>query len=404
MRVLLVTSSYLPRAGGLENITSQLTQGFKALGHDIHVLTQRYPRTLSARETIHGVSVERWHFILPRLHYLRAGRWDLFLSGLASFPLTFVSLLLWIVWRRPDVVNLHFVGAPSLFVTLARALISFPYIVSVHGNDVQGIVHGAKFDRWVFRFTLSLADGVTAPSQYLLDCAESIVPGIAHKANVIHNGVQVKRIKPANGGGENGGQMQSWSAWLDSGFIVSVGRLVQVKAFDVLLKALLECKRSGIEIRLVLIGDGPERGALESLGRELNVDGQVVFTGAISHVRVFEIIKASRFVVVPSREESFSLVALEGMACGKAVIATRCGGIPEVVRDDETGRLVPVGDARGLAQALIELWRDPEQSEKLGRRGQQIAEQEFSMEVCLNGYLQVYTAHSNLKHGSGQRA
>src|SRR5260370_6593269 len=148
MKVLLIVSSYAPNTGGLQTVTRQLACELLKQGHHANVVTNRYPRTLAAREVLDGVQVVRWHFLTPRLQQLLNLRFDLFLAGLVNFPLTLARLILLFRRERPDVVNLHFVGAPALFVLLARWFAAFRLVVSMHGDDVEGLSNRGRFDRW----------------------------------------------------------------------------------------------------------------------------------------------------------------------------------------------------------------------------------------------------------------
>jgi len=190
MKILLVVSSYAPNTGGLQTVTRQLAGQLRARGHRVSVVTNRYPRTLAANEVLDGVPVTRWHFLTPRLQQLLNLRLDLFLAGILYFPLTLMRLVFLLRKERPDVVNLHFVGAPTLFVLLARRFAVFRTVVSLHGDDVEGLSQRGRLDRRVFRSLLRRAEVVTACSQYLLDQTLRIEASVRQKASVIHNGIE----------------------------------------------------------------------------------------------------------------------------------------------------------------------------------------------------------------------
>ncbi len=372
MRVLLVVSSYLPNLGGLQSVTSRLASETQRRGHSVTVLTQRYPRALPATEEIDGVRVERWLFLTPRLRNLQNGRWDLFLAGLYYFPVTLLHLLWSIARVQPDVVNLHFVGAPAIFLLLTRAVLPFRFVVSLHGDDVEGLPRGTRFDRWVFRAVLRRADAVTACSQYLLNQALAVEPTIAGKARVIYNGADISGARSE----------------VETAGILGVGRLMPSKGWDVLLRALALCQQTGCNIRLTLIGDGPERNSLESLQHDLALDGWVNFRGAQDHAAVERAIWANRVIVIPSRRDSFGLVALEAMAAGKPVVATRVGGLPEVLDGADAALVAPDNPAE-LAQAISEILARLEREPNYGARNRDIAAR-FSTARMVDAYQSVY--------------
>lgn len=370
--VLFVVSSYLPNRGGLQTVTSQLAMELQKRGVNVSVLTQRYPRTLAESENVDGISVQRLFFLTPHLRDLWRGRIDLFLAGLFFFPLTLARLLWRMIRERPDVVNLHFVGAPAFFLLIARALNPFRFIVSLHGDDVEGLPRRTAFERWVFRAILRRADAITSCSRYLLDRAMALAPNIASKARVIYNGldVSVDAVESSDG------------------MLVAAGRMVPKKGFDILLRALSQNHRGGQRLKLCLIGDGPERGALEILARDLGLNEWVEFRGSQERGEVIGAMTASRAVIVPSRQEPFGLVALEAMAAGKPVIATRVGGLPEVLNDADA-ILVPPDDPAALAHAIASLSARLASEPAFGARNRAIAAR-FSVARMTDMYLDVY--------------
>jgi glycosyltransferase involved in cell wall biosynthesis len=318
------------------------------------------------------VPVARWFFLTPRGSDVRRGRVDLFLAGLIFFPLTLIRLIWKIAREKPDVVNLHFVGAPALFVLIARWLIRFRFIVSLHGDDVDGLSRGTRFDRWVFRQTLRRADGVTACSGYLLNQAQTIEPTIANKARVIYNGIDLPTgdLPRATMGG-----------------ILAVGRLELSKGFDVLIRAMAELQKKGCRARLTLIGDGSERASLENMAIATRL-ANVEFRGQESQVLVYRAIETSRLVVIPSRRDSFGLVALETMALGKPIVATRVGGLPKVLQNADALFVAPddpVSLACAIEAAMTKLEREP----NWGARNRELAAR-FSLEEMVTGYLHLY--------------
>src|SRR5262249_36548059 len=146
VKVLLVTSSYLPRIGGLQTVTSSLATELRKQRHQVTVITQQYPRSLPPKERIDGIKVRRLRFLWPTMQQLRDGRLDLWLEGLFYFPVTLAVLLKLIKRERPQIVNLHFLGVPAPFLLIAKKLLGFRYMISLHGDDVQGFHRGTRFD------------------------------------------------------------------------------------------------------------------------------------------------------------------------------------------------------------------------------------------------------------------
>src|SRR5207245_8094659 len=150
----------------------------------------------------------------------------------------------------------------------------------------------------------------------------------------------------------------------DAFVVAGLGRFVPVKGFDLLVAALPALAAAVPSARVVLVGDGPERTALEAQATGLGVRERLLVTGAASDVAVG--LAAADALAAPSRNEGMGRALVEAMALGLPVVGTEVGGIPAVVADGETGRLVPPGDAAALAAALIELGRGAALRAKLG--------------------------------------
>jgi glycosyltransferase involved in cell wall biosynthesis len=171
--------------------------------------------------------------------------------------------------------------------------------------------------------------------------------------------------------------------------VVGLGRLVPIKGFDLLVRALPAMAEHVPSARVLLVGDGAERECLEAAAASLAVTGRLQLAGEILDVAAH--LAAADVVAVPSRNEGMGRVIVEAMALGLPVVATAVGGIPDVVTDGECGRLVAPEDVDALSAALIELGRDPALRRKLGEAAVRRAEA-FSTSVAREKLLAVYAA------------
>ena len=171
---------------------------------------------------------------------------------------------------------------------------------------------------------------------------------------------------------------------------ITVGRLVAVKNYAMLLRAFADVLRLYPVCRLVVVGDGPERGALESLTHELGIAGRVDFLGFRQDVQHL-LLEADVFVL-SSKYEGISIALLEAMRAGLPAIATRVGGMAEVLVDGETGILVPDDHQEAMAQAMVTLVESPAERRRLGGQGYARMRDSFSMSVIVERYLSVYRA------------
>ncbi|MCD6358090.1 MAG: glycosyltransferase family 4 protein [Thermoproteales archaeon] len=170
-----------------------------------------------------------------------------------------------------------------------------------------------------------------------------------------------------------------------------MGRLVYRKGLTVLLKALSLLK--DLDLTLVVVGEGPLRPSAEALARRLAIEDRVMFLGSINEWELPGVYRSADVVAVPSLYgEAFGIVALEAMATGRPVVASRVGGLSELVIGGETGVLVPPGDPEALAEALRTLYEDEELRAQMGRRGRARILELYDWRVVIRHLEEVYEA------------
>jgi glycosyltransferase involved in cell wall biosynthesis len=178
--------------------------------------------------------------------------------------------------------------------------------------------------------------------------------------------------------------------------LLAVGRLVEKKAIDVLIRAYARCRARSYGARLRVVGDGPERDALGRLADDLGV--YVEFTGSLPARDVSKEYGQAALVVLPSRREGQPLVAIEAAAFGRPVVGSHIAGTSDVVVGGITGTLVPVDDPDALAGAIDTLLADPDAMARLGAAARRRAVDEYSLEVCVDRYMAVYRTLLNQGH------
>jgi glycosyltransferase involved in cell wall biosynthesis len=196
----------------------------------------------------------------------------------------------------------------------------------------------------------------------------------ADRAVVIHNGVDLDRPRRRDG------------ARARPVALLSVGRLRPPKDFLTLVRAVAALEPGSVRLRIA--GDGPDRAALSAEVARLGLDGVVELLGERHDVD--ELLAAADLLVLSSDSEGLPLSVLEAMAAGLPVVASAVGGVPELVRDGETGLLVPPGDPGALARALAGLVADPELRARAGAAGRRRAEREFSLDACRQAHVELY--------------
>jgi glycogen(starch) synthase len=177
----------------------------------------------------------------------------------------------------------------------------------------------------------------------------------------------------------------------DAPCVLGFGRLVADKGFDLAVRAFAAVTRRVPNARLVLAGDGAARADLERLVTDMGLSQSVEFVGMVAPADVPALIARASLVVVPSRwDEPFGLVALEAAVMARPVVATRAGGLVEVVEEGTTGLLVDKEDPDALAAALLRLLEDPATADRMGVAARARARERFSWERCVTSYERLY--------------
>jgi L-malate glycosyltransferase len=230
--------------------------------------------------------------------------------------------------------------------------------------------------------TLVRVDGVAGVSGYVAERLARRFRFARHKVRTIYNGVDLSRFVPASEFFDlDPAKAEPPRAGpLD---VVTVAHLIPHKGVEHLLRALSLAR---VPHRLTVVGDGPQLGALQALARSLGVADRVDFTGLRDDVHAL-LMRCDAFVHPAVWEEAFGLTVAEAMAAGRAVIASRTGGIPELVEDGVSGLLVPPGDPEGLARALDLLADRPALRRQLGASARARAQQRFSLEQCAREHI-----------------
>jgi glycosyltransferase involved in cell wall biosynthesis len=377
VKVLLVHPYRLGTAG-LTTFVLRLQEGLRAKGCEALVLVGGDSTGVVSLETapdIFGIYLRR---LWPESARLKGC-----LAFWAMLPIT-----LWQLWRflrreRVDIVHLHFTMPASLYFVVLHPVSRWKLLATFHGTDGYALSRRSRWHRLLVRWVVSRVDLVTAVSGDLLRTVQATFPSLRAKARVILNGTPL--IAPPD---ET--PAPDLLPPLPDRYVLAVGSLIPRKAYDVLVKAMALIRDRGHHLDLVIVGDGPEAPRLATLAKELAVEERVLFAGEMPHAEVLRFYPGAEFFVHTAREEAFGLVLLEAMAFGKAVIAPRVGGVPEFVRDGQTGLLVKPDDPAGLAEAMIRLHGDELLRDALAARGHDAATKEHSWERVVDAYQAMY--------------
>jgi len=268
---------------------------------------------------------------------------------------------------QADVVHLNQHLWSGQYGLLASALAGVPRVCVVHG----ALPSSSLSQRYLSICVARMANRFVGVSDFVSGKIRQQLRVPASRIRTIYNGVS-----PALPGGEPPPSPPD--------LILGIGRLAPEKGFDLLIEALVGVP----DYRLVVAGDGPERARLEQLVRARGLDDRVEFAGWVEGAWTDR--WCPRLVAVPSRFEGMPLVILEAMQAGIPVVATRVGGVPEVVIDGSTGLLVDPGDPAALATALRELLDDPRRCEEMGTAAERRLRDHFTAERMISSYEALY--------------
>ncbi len=359
-------------------------------------------RTDRARYQISVCCLKAGGYFKPKLEAIGVPFYDN-LQRNSHDALAFRSLRSILKTEKPQIIYTFTHPSTVIFSYLARAMgLADRVIVSYHAT---GREEGGRMIPTYLLPMLRRADVLLAVAemqkQHLVQ-AEGL-PG--DKIRVIHNGVDTAAYHPANDG-EKARSRGDLGIPANATVLVCVASLKSAKNVDVLLRAASGLLRDHAMLRLVLVGDGPDRGALESAARELDVHERVVFTGLRDDVP--EILHAADALVLPSKwgTETFPNVVLEAMASGLAVVTTDVGSVREMVEDGKSALIIRPDDEPALRGALERIVADEEFARALGARGREIALARFRIETMCEKRERLFeelmaTERGNVEHVSG---
>ena len=370
MRILLINSEYPPVGGGASTASANIARTLVKHGHEVVVLTTRY-NELPKNQIEDGIRIIRGP--ARRSYRERSTAWEqglfILLGCLRAIPL---------VQRWRPQVTLAFFGAPSGIIALfLRYLFKLPYIVSLRGGDVPGF---RSYDFWLYHLLITpllhvvwrKAEAVVANSQGLREIAIAFNDQV--EIDVIPNGVDVEQFDL---------QPRDWAP----PHLLSVGRLVHQKGFDLLLKALSGADQ--MPWQLTIVGAGPRKKLLMELAGKLGISSKVHFAGWQSNLDLPTFYHKANIFILPSRNEGMPNAVLEAMSCGLPVVATDIAGNQELVIEGETGYLVLPESPADLQQKLETLMADAALCQRMGEAGRRQVENHYTWDNTTESYLNI---------------
>jgi N-acetyl-alpha-D-glucosaminyl L-malate synthase BshA len=360
-----------PTFGGSGVVATEIGLELARRGHRVHFICADVPWRFERY-------VENVFF-----HEVEGRDYPLFDQTASPYTLALASKMVEVArWERLDILHVHYAIPHAASAWMACEILradggEVPRLVTtLHGTDIT-VVGNDKSFLPVTRFVVERSDAVTVPSQALADqTRENLAVSPRRAIEVIPNFVDTDAFAPSMAGPRTPPRL------------VHNSNFRPLKRVEDVIRVFAAVHRARPDCELVLVGDGPERSRVERLVHELGLGRAVCFLG--KQLRFVEVLQGARAFLLPSEIESFGLAALEALSCGVPVVATRTGGLPEVVTDGADGFLLPVGDVDGMAAAALRLVEDDVLYKKLAGAARATAESRFPRGPMVARYEALY--------------
>lgn len=364
-----------PTYGGSGVVATELGLELAQLGHEIHFITYAPPIRLSGHHAnIHYHEVEVSAY--PLFDY---PPYDLALATRMAEVADFYEL---------DLLHVHYAIPHSVSAMLARQMLAaapkprkLPFVTTLHGTDITLVGQDRSYLP-ITRYSIEQSDGVTAISEYLRERTVREFE-IKNEIQVVYNFVNCDLYarKP------EAAQQRLKYAPNGERILVHLSNFRPVKRVTDTIEIFDRVRRK-IPSKLLLIGDGPDRSRAEWLASEKGLQHDVLFLGKQDEVH--EMLPLADIMLMPSQLESFGLAALEAMACHVVPIATRVGGVPEVIEHGKSGFLADVGDVETMAKYAIDLLQNPDALQEMAKACRAVAQTRFCTTKIIPQYVDFY--------------
>jgi N-acetyl-alpha-D-glucosaminyl L-malate synthase BshA len=364
-----------PTYGGSGVVATELGLELAERGHEVHFISYAQPIRLSGPHPnihYHEVEVSRY----PLFEY---PPYDLALASRMAEVAELYDL---------DLLHVHYAIPHSVSALLARQMMAakprgrkLPFVTTLHGTDIT-LVGLDRSYLPITRFSIEQSDGVTAISQYLRERTLREFD-IRNEIRVIYNFVNCDVYVR----GKEAADLKQEYAPNCERLLVHLSNFRPVKRITDCIE-VFERVRKKIPSKLLMIGDGPDRSRAEWLAVQKGIHDDVIFLGKQEQVQ--EKLALSDILLLPSELESFGLAALEGMACEVVPIATRVGGIPELIEHGKSGYLADVGDVESMARYAIDLLGDDAALQTMAKASRAVAQSRFCASRIIPQYEEYY--------------
>ncbi len=360
-----------PTYGGSGIVATELGMQLAKSGHEVHFISYAQPQRFDHfQDNLYFHAVEFPHYPLFEFH--------LYSLALASKIIDVIK------YEKLDIIHVHYAIPHAISGFLAKEVVKNEYhtklITTLHGTDITLVGLEPAFQPLV-KYSIDQSDAVTAVSEYLAQKTyEDFDP--KKKINVIPNFIDTEFYKKMNLP-----FLKKQLASCGEKVLVHVSNFRPVKRVTDIIH-LVDKIRNEVSVKLLMIGDGPDRSEAEKLVISLGIQDKVKFLG--KQQSIVELLSIADLMILPSEQESFGLSALEAMSCGVPVIAYNIGGIPELVRNGYNGYMSDLKDIDGLAESALKILKDEALYSYLSTNARRTAVEEFNIERIIPIYEKLY--------------
>ena len=365
-----------PTYGGSGVVATELGLELAQRGHDIHFISYAQPIRLRGFE--------------PNIHYheVEVSRYPLF--DYPPYDLALATRMAEVAQLYDlDLLHVHYAIPHSVSAMLARQMLAegprgrrLPFVTTLHGTDIT-LVGLDRSYLPITRYSIEQSDGVTAISNYLRDRTQRVFD-VKNRIEVIYNSVNCDVYRRNY---ETFAEQRREYAHDNERILVHLSNFRPVKRLTDVIE-IFDRVHKQMPSKLLLIGDGPDRSVAEWLAVQKGIHDDVLFLGKQDQIQ--DKVAVADIMLMPSELESFGLAALEAMACEVVPIATRAGGVPEVIDHAKTGYLADVGDVETMARYAIELLKDDNRLKEMARQARAVALERFCSTKIVKQYEDFY--------------
>lgn len=359
-----------PTIGGSGVIATELGMKLADLGHEVHFITSSMPFRLNK--------------IYPQIYYHEVEITNYPVFQYPPYDLALAAKMADVVDREKiDILHVHYAIPHAISAILARDLAEHDVkvITTLHGTDITVLGYDPSFKRMI-KYGIEQSDAVTAVSDSLVKETRSRID-VNKEISVIYNFVNENEYFKRN----LSSIKEEYCIKPDEKVVIHISNFRKVKRINDVILTFHKI-RDKVKSKLLLVGDGPESSTAFALVKKLNLENDVLFLG--KQRRISDLLSISDVKLLLSEQESFGLVLLEAMSCEVPTIGTNVGGIPEVIKHNETGFLVELGDVDKAAEYAVHLLSNDKLLKQFSRNALKFARESFHSTKIVEQYINLY--------------